>query len=158
MLIMRQTSATSGVAFGIADRAGGLRRRQEVCVSRKLLLCVDDRAASLEVRRLILEREGYEVLTASDGAAGLELFAARSVDLVVLDYHMPELNGATVAQKMRALKPEVPVIMLSAYFEAPADAARFIDAYVTKGQNPRVLLEQINQLIRSKGRSGRPQS
>ncbi|HEV2118378.1 MAG TPA: response regulator [Terriglobales bacterium] len=120
-------------------------------MSRKLVLCVDDRAASLEVRRLILEREGYEVLTAGDGAAGLELFTARSVDLVVLDYHMPELNGALLAQKMRALKPEVPVIMLSAYFEAPADAAGFIDAYVTKGQNPRVLLDQITQLI--KGRS-----
>ncbi len=127
-------------------------------MSRKVLLCVDDRAASLEVRRLILEREGYEVLTANDGSAGLDLFAARSVDLVVLDYHMPEPNGAVVAQKMRALKPEVPLIMLSAYFEAPADAARFIDAYVTKGQNPRVLLEQINRLIRAKGRSGQPQS
>ena len=133
----------------------GLRPRQEVCVSRKVLLCVDDRAASLEVRRLILEREGYEVLTAGDGSVGLELFAARPVDLVVLDYHMPEPNGAVVAQKMRALKPEVPVIMLSAHFEAPADAARFIDAYVTKGQNPRVLLEQINQLIKVKGDSGR---
>ena len=127
-------------------------------MSRKVLLCVDDRAASLEVRRLILEREGYEVLTANDGSAGLDLFAARSVDLVVLDYHMPEPNGAVVAQRMRALKPEVPLIMLSAYFEAPADAARFIDAYVTKGQNPRVLLEQINRLIRAKGRSGQPQS
>jgi CheY-like chemotaxis protein len=124
-------------------------------VSRKLLLCVDDRAASLEVRRLILEREGYEVLTANDGSAGLELFAARSVDLVVLDYHMPAPNGAVVAQKMRALKPEVPVLMLSAYFEAPADAAKFIDAYVTKGQNPRVLLDQIRQLIKAKGGSGR---
>ncbi|HKW25749.1 MAG TPA: response regulator [Terriglobales bacterium] len=124
-------------------------------MSRKLLLCVDDRAASLEVRRLILEREGYEVLTAGDGSAGLELFAARSVDLVVLDYHMPELNGAAVAQKMRDLKPEVPVIMLSAYFEAPTDAAKFIDAYVTKGQNPRVLLDQIRQLIKAKAGSGR---
>jgi CheY-like chemotaxis protein len=136
----------------------GLRPRKEVCVSRKLLLCVDDRAASLEVRRLILEREGYEVLTANDGSAGLELFAARSVDLVVLDYHMPDPNGAVVAQKMRALKPGVPVIMLSAYFEAPADAARFIDAYVTKGQNPRVLLDQIRQLIKAKAGSGQRQS
>jgi CheY-like chemotaxis protein len=127
-------------------------------VSRKLLLCVDDRAASLEVRRLILEREGYEVLTARDGSAGLELFAARPVDLVVLDYHMPELNGAAVAQKMRDLKPAVPVIMLSAYFEAPADAARFIDAYVTKGQNPRVLLDHIRQLIEAKAGSGQRQS
>lgn len=127
--------------------------RQDVFVSRKLLLCVDDRAASLEVRKMLLEREGYEVLTADDGVAGLELFANRSVDLVVLDYHMPEPNGATVAQKMRALKPEVPLIMLSAYFEPPADAAGFIDAYVAKGQNPRVLLDQIGQLVN--GKAGR---
>jgi len=117
-------------------------------VSRKVLLCVDDRLASLEVRRLILEHEGYEVLTASDGTAGLELFAARPVDLVLLDYQMPAPNGAEVARKMRAIKPQVPVIMLSAYFEPPADAAGFIDAYVTKGENPRVLLEHISRLIR----------
>ena|SRR5437868_4722286 len=103
---------------------------------------------------MLLEREGYEVLTASDGVAGLELFAARSVDLVVLDYLMPEPNGALVAKKMRAIKPEVPVIMLSAYFETPLDAAEFIDAYVTKGQNPRVLLDQITHLIKEKARPG----
>ena len=120
-------------------------------MSRKLLLCVDDRPASLEVRKLLLEREGYEVLTAEDGASGLQLLAARDVDLIVLDYQMPEENGAAVARKMHALKPEVPVIMLSAYFEPPAEAAGFIDAYVTKGQNPRVLLDQITRLIRTKG-------
>jgi CheY-like chemotaxis protein len=110
-------------------------------------LCVDDRAASLEVRRLILEHEGYEVLTASDGPSGLELFASKPVDLVVLDYNMPEVNGAVVARKMRAMKPQVPVIMFSAYFEPPAEAAGVIDAYVAKGQNPRVLLDQISELI-----------
>ena len=123
-------------------------------VSRKLLLCVDDRATSLEVRKLILEREGYEVLTASDGVAGLELFAARAVDLVVLDYNMPGLNGAVVAERMRTLKPDVPVIMLSAYFEPPADAAKLVDAYIAKGQNPRVLLEQISLLVNGKVRPG----
>ncbi len=120
-------------------------------MSRKLLLCVDDRAATLEVRKMLLEREGYDVLTAADGPSGLELFASREVDLVLLDYNMPEENGAVVARKMRALKPEVPVIMLSAYFEPPAEAAGFINAYVAKGQNPRVLLDQISKLIQSKG-------
>ena len=131
-------------------------RPLRVCiVSGKLLLCVDDRAASLEIRKLILEREGYEVLTASDGSSGLELFASHAVDLVVLDYNMPEPNGAVVARKMRSLKPEVPVIMLSAYFEPPAEAEQFIDAYVAKGQNPRVLLKQIGQLINGKAGGGK---
>jgi DNA-binding response OmpR family regulator len=102
----------------------------------------------LEVRRLILEREGYEVLTASDGRKGMELFASRPVDLVVLDYNMPELNGAAVARKMREVKPQVPLIMFSAYFEPPPEAAGLVDAYVAKGQNPRVLLDQISKLLR----------
>ena len=137
-----------------ADRRGTIGPRSVSIVSRKLLLCVDDRATSLEVRKLILEREGYEVLTASDGVAGLELFAARAVDLVVLDYNMPGLNGAVVAERMRTLKPEVPVIMLSAYFEPPGDAAKLVDAYIAKGQNPRVLLEQISLLVNGKVRPG----
>ncbi|MGE5726192.1 MAG: response regulator transcription factor [Acidobacteriota bacterium] len=125
-------------------------------MSRKLLLCVDDRATSLEVRRLLLEREGYEVLTANDGAAGLKLFAARLVDLVVLDYQMPGFNGAAVAKKMREIKPEVPVVMLSAHFEPPPETNGLVDAYVTKGENPRVLLEQITRLIRQRGPARHP--
>ena len=123
-------------------------------MSSKLLLCVDDRPTSLEVRRLILERAGYEVLTASDGTAGLELFASRPVDLVVLDYNMPEPNGAAVAKRMRTLKPEVPVIMLSAHFEPPAEVDGLVDAYVTKGENPRVLLDQIRRLVNGKAEWG----
>jgi DNA-binding response OmpR family regulator len=116
-------------------------------VSRKLLLCVDGRLASLQARKLLLEHEGYAVLTATDGTAGLELFVSRSVDLVLLDYNMPGLNGAVVAQRMRALKPEVPLVMLSGRFEPPAEAAGLIDAYISKVQNPCVLLNQIDQLL-----------
>ena len=116
-------------------------------MSRKLLLCVDDRLASLQARKLLLEREGYAVLTANDGIAGLELFVSRLVDLVLLDYNMPGLNGAVLAQRMRALKPEVPLVMLSGRFEPPAEAAGLIDAYISKGQNPCVLLNQIDQLL-----------
>ena len=116
-------------------------------MSRKLLLCVDDRLTSLQARKLLLEHEGYAVLTATNGMAGLELYVSRSVDLVLLDYNMPGLNGAALAQKMRALKPEVPLVMLSGLFEPPAEAAGLIDAYISKGQNPRVLLNQIDQLL-----------
>lgn len=116
-------------------------------MSRKLLLCVDDRLASLQARKLLLEHEGYAVLSATDGIAGLELFVSRLVDLVLLDYNMPGLNGAVLAHRMRALKPEVPLVMLSGRFEPPAEAAGLIDAYVSKGKNPCVLLNQIDKLL-----------
>lgn len=119
-------------------------------MSRKLLLCVGDRAASLPNRQLFLERQGYDVLTAPYGIAGLEFLASRAVDLILLDCNLPAANGAVLAQRMRALKSEVPLIMLSAWFEPPADVAALIDAYVSKGQNPCVLLEQIDRLLNRK--------
>jgi len=54
-----------------------------------LVLCVDDELIGLQVRKILLERAGYRVLTAPDGAAGLEVFAAEPVEVVVLDYSMP---------------------------------------------------------------------
>ena len=123
-------------------------------MSRKLLLCVDDRLDSVQARKLLLEHEGYAVLTATHGIAGLELFASRAVDLVLLGYNMPGLNGAVLAQRMRALKPEVPLIMLSGRLVPPAEAAGLIDAYISKGQNPCVLLNQIDQLLSLTAHSG----
>jgi DNA-binding response OmpR family regulator len=119
-------------------------------VSRKLLLCVGDRAASLQNRKLFLERQGYDVLTASQGIAGLEFLASRAVGLVLLDCNLPASNAALLVQRMRTLKPEVPLIMVSARFEPQADVAGLLDAYVSKGQNPCVLLEQIDRLLNRK--------
>ena len=119
-------------------------------LGQNLVLCIDDRALTLEVRKLVLEHDGYEVLTASDGEHGLQLFTSHPVDLVVLDYDMGDTKGATVAQRMRVVKPEVPLIMVSGHFEAPRDAVDFIDAYVNKGENPRVLLQRVRQLLARK--------
>jgi DNA-binding response OmpR family regulator len=119
-------------------------------VSRKLLLCVGDRVASLKNRKLFLECQGYDVLAAAPAIAGLEFLASRAIELVLLDCNVPAANVAMLAKRMRTLKPEVPLIMLCARFEAPVDAAGLIDAYVSKGQNPCVLLEQIDRLLNRK--------
>ena len=58
----------------------------------------------------------YSVLTAGDGKAGLEIFTSQRVDLVILDYAMPEMNGYDVAVEMRRISPGIPILMLSAYF------------------------------------------
>ena len=57
------------------------------------LLCIDDDVQSLEIRKIVFEASGYRVLTASSGADGLRLFRSYPVDAVVLDYHMPEMDG-----------------------------------------------------------------
>ena len=84
-----------------------------------LVLCVDDETIGLEVRRMLLERAGYRVLTALDGSAGLDLFAREPVEAVILDFSMPGMSGGEVAQRMRLVKPNVPILMLSAYTSLP---------------------------------------
>jgi CheY-like chemotaxis protein len=62
-----------------------------------MILCIDDEPVGLRVRKMLLESQGYKVLTATSGREGLQLFATHPVDAVVLDYTMPEMNGDQVA-------------------------------------------------------------
>jgi len=114
---------------------------------KKTLLCIDDELIGLKVRKLILERSGYEVLTAEDGPRGLELFRSQDVHGVVLDYFMPGMDGGIVAREMKGINPRIPILMLSAYFSLPEHALDHVDAFVTKGQSPEILLNKIRQLV-----------
>ena len=112
-----------------------------------LVLCVDDELVGLGIRKILLERAGYRVLTAADGASGLELFAAHPVDAVVLDYAMPGMHGGQVAEKMRQSKPEVPILLLSAYLDLPAEVTSLADLYMTKGEGAPALLDKLGNLL-----------
>lgn len=116
-------------------------------VRAKTVLCVDDEAIGLRVRKLMLEGHGFNVLTASSGQQGLDLFEQNHVDVVVLDYYMPGLNGGDVAAELRRRRPSVPIILFSAYFSLPSEALELADAFITKGDPPEVLLEKIQQLL-----------
>jgi CheY-like chemotaxis protein len=116
-------------------------------VGPKMVLCVDDEVIGLRVRKIMLESHGFQVLTASNGQQGLSLFDQNPVDLVVLDYYMPGLNGAEVAAEMRRRRPQVPIIFLSAYFSLPPAALELADAFLTKGDPPDVLIERIERLV-----------
>jgi CheY-like chemotaxis protein len=112
-----------------------------------LILCVDDERVGLQVRKLLLERAGYRVLTADDGPAGLEIFAAEQVDAVILDYSMPGMHGGEVAAKMRQIKPTVPILLLSAYVGLPVEVTSLVDLYMTKGQGAALLLKKLGSLL-----------
>ncbi len=114
---------------------------------KKKLLCVDDEVLGLKVRKLLLEQYGYEVLTAAEPAEGLTLFRANPVDAVVLDYYMPGMDGGKLAAEMKKAKPAVPIILLSAYITLPESALSAVDAFITKGGSPEVLLGKIDELV-----------
>lgn len=98
---------------------------------------------------MTLESQGYRVLTAENGSEGLSIFGTQLVDLVVLDYKMPGMNGDVVAVRMKQMNPSVPILMLSAYVDLPRETLDVVDGYLTKGDGPPAMLHAISKLLES---------
>ena len=111
----------------------------------KVLLCIDDNEDVLECEKEFLESFGYTVLTALSGGKGLELASIHSVDVVIVDYFMPEMDGQDVAIEMRRLMPQAPIIMLSGAVEVPKQVLQCIDAFIAKDRLASQLLPAIAQ-------------
>jgi len=114
---------------------------------RRLILCVDDEWNGLEGRKMLFEERGYQVLVTSSGAEALQLFASHPVDLVLLDYHMPEMNGDVIAERMKACQPDVPIAILSADVGLPASTLKSVEAFVSKSESPANLLMIVDCLL-----------
>ncbi len=112
-----------------------------------MILCIDDEPLGLEVRKMLLEYKGYEVLTALSGPEGLKLFSANPVQAVVLDYSMPGMTGDRIAAEMKRLKPAVKILLLSAYVDLPEEALKCVDKRAVKGVAPVAFLDDLQQLL-----------
>jgi CheY-like chemotaxis protein len=111
--------------------------------SRKTILCIDDDDGVLSYHRALLERRGFEVLTAASARQGLQIAAACAVAAVIVDYHMPEMNGHVVATEIKRLKPQVPIVMVSSDDAIPEETLNVVDAFVSKNEAPSRLLPVI---------------
>jgi CheY-like chemotaxis protein len=123
-------------------------------IQNSVVLCIDDNEDLLECEKELLESFGCTVLAAASGGRGLELASQYLVDVVVLDYQMPEMNGQEVALEMRRLKPQIPIIMLSASPDLPHKVLKLVDAFVSKDHLASLLLPTIAQLRASVRTSG----
>ena len=85
------------------------------------VLVIDDKDSIRNLLETLLSRKGYEVVLASNGPRGLELFRRKRPDVVVLDLKMPEMNGLTVLQQVRQLNPTQPVVVLTGAGTAEAE-------------------------------------
>ena len=112
----------------------------------QIVLCIDDNQDLLDCEKAFLESFGYTVLTAPSGGKGLELASLHSVDVVVVDYFMHDMNGQDVAMEMKRLQPQAPIIMLSGTADLPEQALEWVDAFVAKDRLASQLLPAIVQL------------
>jgi CheY-like chemotaxis protein len=120
---------------------------------KELILCVDDEENQLAVRKLVLEQAGYSVLTAGSGQQALDLLASHPIDLVLSDHLMPGLTGTELARQIKAQDPDLPVILISAVNEIPADAA-YADLFMSKLDGPQAMCQNIAAMLaRSKNGS-----
>jgi CheY-like chemotaxis protein len=116
-------------------------------IRKTVLLCVDDEPLGLEVRKVVLQRQGYDVLTATSGREALKIFASNTIKAVILDYSMPEMNGGEVAAELKRLRPEVKILLLSAYLDLPDDVSKYVDARAVKATSPTAFLSALRQLL-----------
>src|SRR5690606_23762323 len=117
------------------------------------ILVVEDEAALVTLLRYNLEREGFQVLEATDGEEALLVARERRPDLILLDWMLPLLSGIEVCRQLRRL-PEtrtVPIIMLTARGEE-GDKLRGLDSgaddYVTKPFSPSELIARVRAVMR----------
>jgi CheY-like chemotaxis protein len=118
----------------------------------KTILVADDESHILNVVSLKLTNAGYSVSTAADGQEALEMATAQRPDLIITDYHMPQLSGLELCQRLRAnpATAGIPTIMLTArgYSLEPSDTEQNgILRMISKPFSPRQLLSTVNEML-----------
>jgi two-component system, response regulator, stage 0 sporulation protein F len=114
----------------------------------KKILLVDDEPSIQIVYREEFEDEGYEVISAINGDEGLERFQTDEPDIVILDIQMPGINGIEVLRQMKKLRPEIPVILSSAFQEFQRDISSWAsEEYIVKSGNLDGLKEAVKRLL-----------
>jgi len=118
------------------------------------VLVVDDEAQIIEFLRMGLSYEGFDVVTAMDGAEALRQAQAQAPDLIILDIMLPGVDGLTVARQLRQARSDTPIIMLTAR-EAVDDRVIGLDSgaddYLTKPFAFKELLARMRAALRRRG-------
>lgn len=98
---------------------------------RKVILCVDDEEQELSVLKYVLETNGYRIFTAMSGAQAVGVFIANPVDLVLVDFNMPDMDGIETIRQLKAIGNHIPMILLGDPVKL-ADMLSYADALLSK--------------------------
>ena len=112
------------------------------------ILCVDDEENPLILRKLVLEKAGYNVITANSAIQALALLACNEIDLVLSDQLMPGITGTQLAREVKGLQPTLPVVLISGVNEIPPDA-QYADLFISKVEGPVRLCQSLSEILRA---------
>jgi CheY-like chemotaxis protein len=128
------------------DRSSEKERRL-VMDNRMTIFYVDDNPKSSQLLTSVLEECGFRVITNNDPLEALALCRRTYFDLALIDYEMPTMSGARLAQEIKFLVPDVPVVLLSARSTLPKSELAFVDAHFGFGTSLDDLLWTMRILV-----------
>jgi len=111
------------------------------------VLCVDNDEFGAYVEATILRREGYEVLACSNALEAAAIAKAQEIDLAVLSYRMPVMNGAELAAFCKAANPDIKIILLSEWLGVPKRELALADLFMEKSDDMDALLAGVDVLL-----------
>ncbi len=113
---------------------------------RPTIFYVDDNLSSQRLLRLILSDAGFDVVTQNNPLDALRTAACLPFDLALLDYQMPQMTGSQLAQEIKDMHPEIPIVMISGFENLPASELACVDAFYGRSSSLNELLETIEIL------------
>lgn len=122
----------------------------------KRILLVDDEVEITEINKRYLTQVGYEVNVAHDGQEALELFQKYSIDLIITDIMMPNMDGYDLIGEVQYLAPDQPFLFITAKTSEPDkiySLSMGADDFITKPFSPRELVLRVNNILRRIHRS-----
>jgi len=120
-------------------------QKENPAMSFTTLLCIDDLPQVLELRKATLESQGYSVKLASNGFDAIRTLEETSVAAVLLEYKLEGMDAEAIACHIKQRFPNLPIILLSAYFEMPERILWLVDEYVMKSELAELLVPIIER-------------
>jgi CheY-like chemotaxis protein len=120
------------------------------------ILLVDDEIPQLLLRAQVMSLRGFPVLTADNPSDAIFMIAEEAleqVELVVLDYNMPGINGCDLADLLKVMRPELKIILYSGATDVPRNEMTSIDVFVSKADGMSALIAEVAELTQVGGAS-----
>jgi CheY-like chemotaxis protein len=114
--------------------------------TKTVILCVDDESIPRTLRKLVLEKQGYEVIVATSAIEALEILKTSRFDLVLTDQMMPGMTGTDLTKRIKSMMPRMPVIIISGMNELPV-GAEYADRFISKIEGPEALFQGIAEVL-----------